>query len=308
MKVILTGATGFIGSAFLQALLGAGHDVTLVLRDVSDPWRIEAALPDVGVVYTDLLDQQVLLNAFEKQKADAVAHFAWHGVAGGHKNDDEQLTINLPVAENMLALGKQVQARTFMALGSQAEYGKVEGKIAETTDTCPETKYGEAKCKAREVAESFCARHDMRMQWFRLFSLYGPDEREPWLIPFLVRNLVQEGSCALTSCEQIRDYLYIDDAASAFREALEKGVEGVFHVASGRGVVLRNLVEQVQQMANPSADLGFGELEQRVDQPHELVADISSIQSVTCWKPEVNLDTGLKETVSSLLDEYQRIV
>jgi nucleoside-diphosphate-sugar epimerase len=178
--------------------------------------------------------------------------------------------------------------------------------VSETAPANPVTGYGLAKDEARKLVVQCCEASGLRHLWFRLFSLYGPGETEPWLIPSLVHALLKGEAFPLTPCEQVRDYLYVDDAAAAFLAAvLHHDVSGVFNVASGVGVTLRDVVTQVAHQVRPGASLGFGALPYRGDQPRTLVADVSKFRAATGWAPKVDLESGIRETVKFLLHEQQ---
>ena len=302
MNVLLTGGTGFIGAAFARELTAQGHRVVLLLRTVSDTRRIDDLLPGAKIIVSDFRDAATVVGQLAPHNVDAVAHMAWAGVPGGRSNDPAQLVVNLPILAFLLQIAREAHIHTFMALGSQAEYGRAEGLVSETHAVAPITLYGASKNIARLTAEAFCCASDIRLLWLRLFSLYGPGETRPWLIPSLVESLVEKRAFPMTACEQVRDYLHVGDAARAFVKALEtSSARGVYNVASGVGVQLRHLVETVKDAVDPAAELGFGDLEYRGDQPMVLYADTQAFHADTGWAPEVGLESGLKGTVESLL-------
>jgi nucleoside-diphosphate-sugar epimerase len=107
----------------------------------------------------------------------------------------------------------------------------------------------------------------------------------------------------MTAGEQVRDYLYVDDAAEAFLRSIETpSAQGVYNLASGKGVSLRVLVEKVRDLVDPDVALRLGELPYREDQSMNIVGDTSRLRSDTGWQPRTPLDEGLTLTVQALTD------
>lgn len=301
MKCFITGATGFIGSHLTQALISAGHEVTALLRPESDAWRLNAVLDRVRTVNGSFDQPDNLIRAVRMYSFDAVLHLAWKGVEGRNRFDEDQADVNLRVLDVVLTMAERMNVDVFMSMGSQAEYGCVEGLVDESHPLHPETRYAEAKCRAHDRIRSFCDEHSMRALWFRLFPVYGPLEREPWMIPSLINRISRGEHFPMTHAQQIRDYLFIKDAATAVRMSIEsERSHGVYNLASGRGVRLKDLVLKIKALINPHAHIGFGELPFREDQSMEMIGDISRLQRDVGWSPTTPLDQGLRETIEEL--------
>lgn len=286
-------------------LLSAGHEVTVLLRPESDTWRLRDIRDRLQMLNGSFDRPDDLLSAVHKHTCDAVVHLAWKGVAGRNRFDEDQVDVNLQVTDVVLAMAERMNAAVFMSMGSQAEYGRVEGRIDESHLLCPETRYAEAKCRAHDRVRSFCDERSIRALWFRLFPVYGPMEREPWMIPSLIGKISKGAPFPMTHAQQTRDYLFIKDAAEAVRLALEsEQVTGVYNLASGQGIRLKDLVLKIKALVNPDADIGFGDLPFREDQSMEIVGDIARIRRDTGWRPTTGLDQGLEETVQDLMRHY----
>jgi UDP-glucose 4-epimerase len=134
--------------------------------------------------------------------------------------------------------------------------------------------------------------------WVRVAAVYGPGDDPKHLIPSTIRSLLAGKKPALTRGEQKWDYLYVEDAARALARIAATGATGSLNLASGETVVIRELVEQIRALIDPSLPLGFGDDSYREDQVMNLEADITRLRSATGWKPEVGLEEGLRRTVA----------
>jgi nucleoside-diphosphate-sugar epimerase len=296
--VLLTGATGFLGSAVLRRLLADGpHTIAILIRAGSDPWRIAEMLSRVTQIEGALDNLSRAMPAIVQFAPEAVVHLAWAGVHNSARNDLEQAN-NLQNSVELLRLSHRAGARHWVALGSQAEYGPHSGPIREDSATRPTTLYGVTKLCCCLLTEKLCAALGMRFVWLRLFSSYGPGDHSDWMIPYLIRRLLQGERPSLTAGAQQWDYLYLTDAAEAVcRAVLSPRATGIYNLGSGETRPLRAIVERIRDLIDPRLPLGFGEIPYRPDQVMHLQADIARLQEDLGWSPCVALEEGLRRTV-----------
>lgn len=295
-RVLVTGGSGFVGSRVVRRLLDLGIDVGLLLRSEKTARRLEGLIGRCEVFGTDLADLRGIYPALKEFAPQGVVHLAWAGVGGADRNDSVQLC-NVSQAVDLFRLSREVGVAHFVGLGSQAEYGQMFGRVDETAPTRPTTLYGAVKLATGCVLERAASAGGCTCAWLRLFSSYGPDDAPGWLIPYLIRTLLAGEKPSLTACEQLWDYVHVDDAADAVVSALRGGVHGVFNVGSGSAPCLREVVELIRDYIDPSLPLGFGEVDYRPDQIMHLEADIRALRSATGWHPRVSLNAGLVSTI-----------
>jgi UDP-glucose 4-epimerase len=298
MKVLLTGASGFVGSHVLRRLLGEPRtEVAVFVRKPKEAWRIRDDLGRVRVFEIALEDAAGVESALEAFRPTHLAHLAWSGVLGRDRNDPAQQD-NVGHSLRLLEAALDSGARHFVGLGSQAEYGPCQARIDESTPTAPTTEYGRAKLSTCEQARSLCERRGARFAWLRLFSSYGPQDSPEWMIPYLALKLLHRERPAVTAAEQLWDYVYVDDAAAAIVAVLRSdSASGVFNLGSGSAPRLRDIIERVRDAIDPSLPVGFGEVAYRPDQVMHLEADIGRLARATGWGPQVGLDEGIRRTV-----------
>lgn len=298
MKIFLTGASGFVGANLLRELVERRqHEIAILLRSKESAWRIIDILPKVKVILGDLYRIESFETHLAALKPDVFIHLAWDGVLGNKRNSPIQWR-NIPATLELVEIASRVGAKHWIGLGSQAEYGPCENKINELSSTKPTTLYGMSKLATFNLAQRLCNDLGIRFGWLRLFSSYGPADNPNWMIPYLIESFLKRERPKVTRAEQLWDYIYIKDVATAIVALVESHeAAGVFNLGSGSAFHLRSVIEKIRNLVDPALPIGFGEVEYRQDQIMYLQADISRLKKYTGWNPIVDLDTGLKETV-----------
>jgi nucleoside-diphosphate-sugar epimerase len=299
MRLLLTGATGFLGSAVLRRLLAdESHAIAVLIRPRSDCWRIADLMSRVTPIEGTMETLAAAAPAIARFGPEGVVHLAWAGVSNRARNDPEQ-TNNLHNSLKLLRLSHRAGARHWLGLGSQAEYGPHAGPIREDAITRPTTLYGVTKLCCCLLTERLCAGWGLRFVWLRLFSAYGPGDHPAWMLPSLITGLLRGERPALTAGEQRWDYIYVTDAAEAvYQAAVSPKAAGVYNLGSGQVRTIRHIAERIREQIDPNLPLGFGEVPYRPDQVMHLQANIERLRQDLGWFPRVPLDLGLKQTVA----------
>lgn len=298
-KVFVTGCTGFVGSYVVEHLLRDPHrEVALLMRPGRDPWRLDpGVIARASVIRGDLERLDPLREPLARFEPDTVVHLAWEGVGPKERDDPRQLR-NIRTSIELLNFAHEVGAKSWVGMGSQAEYGPHMASLRETDATRPTTLYGASKLSVCHLARLGATQRQMRFVWLRLFSTYGPRDHPRWLIPYVAISLLKGERPKLTEGHQNWDYVYVTDIATAVVAVVDDvDAEGVYNVGSGRVVTVRRVVERIRDLIDSRLPVGFGELLYRPDQVMHLEADISRLQRATGWSPRVDLDRGLAETV-----------
>jgi nucleoside-diphosphate-sugar epimerase len=224
-RVLITGATGFIGRHCLPTLLASGYEVhTASTRATS------ANLPDVHVHQADLLEPAQVAALLANVQPSHLLHLAWYTQPGSYWTSLENIRwvqASLDLLQTFVAHGGQ---RVVMA-GSCAEYDLSYGYCAERiTPLRPTTMYGKAKHALQLLEDAFAEQTQISAAWGRLFFLYGPHEYPERLVAAVIRALLQKQPARCSHGNQIRDFLYVQDAANAFVALLESDVRGAVNI------------------------------------------------------------------------------
>ena len=298
MRLFITGISGFVGAATLSAALEAGHEVAAPVRPGSLARRLAQFEGRYRRLSLDLRDAAGVAAAMAEFAPDAVLHLAWWGVANSARFERRQVTDNIETGCALTEAAAASGARAFIGVGSQGEYG-AGSEMREDALPRPTSLYGAAKVAALFLTRQLAEQAGLRHAWLRLFSTYGPDDNDGWLIPMLVTEMLAGRRPRTTLGTQAWDWLHVDDVARAILAvAATPTAEGVFNLGSGRAVPVRSVVERIRDLAAPGMELTFGEIPFRPDQVMHMQADISRLTAVTGWAPRVPIEEGLAGTVA----------
>lgn len=291
-RLLITGASGMIGSAIVREALRQDFDITCLVRNNSA--RVKSIPQDARVHIVDC-DMAGYKELRLEGSYDIFMHLAWDKTSVGGRDDVDCQLKNIQYALDAVRLAKRCGCKVFIGAGSQAEYGVQGVPLTPELSVKPESGYGIAKFTAGKLAGMLCAQLGVRFNWLRILSVYGPGDGENTLISYVVRELKAGRSPELTKCEQTWDYLHCDDAARAFLAVAERGVPGkAYPLGGGKGHALSEYVKALQNRIAPNVLIKFGSKEYYPHQPMFLVADISELTADTGWKPEIKFSGGVK--------------
>jgi nucleoside-diphosphate-sugar epimerase len=296
--VLVSGATGFVGSYVARALLEQRREVAVLVRPRSDTRRIADLLPRLHPIVADLESLGGAARAIAAFAPAVTVHLAWAGVPGRDRDDPRQAA-NVYATTSLLDAVRAAGCRTWIGFGSQAEYGMTDLPLTEDAPTTPSTLYGMSKLCTGWLCRRICAMHGLRYVWLRLFSAYGPDDRPTWLIPHVIATLLRGECPRLTAGIQRCDYLFVEDVADAVvRLVAGPDAAGVFNVGSGEPQPVRRIVERIRDLIDPALPLTFGEIPYVPEQVMHLEADTTRLRKETGWTPRTSLDEGLRRTIA----------
>ena len=297
-RVTITGATGFIGSAIAREFLAQGYRVRVLTRANSDLSRLSGVKNSLELITYDQIRDEKLHSSGLLSSTEIFVHCAWRGVAGGERNEAFQITENISATIQSVELARQLGCTQWIGLGSQAEYGNLNCKIAEDSPLVPTTLYGKAKLSAGIAALALCDAYNMSGAWLRVFSTYGPGDAPHWFIPYVIRELLAGRAPRLTKCEQLWDYLYVDDAARAVSSVANAQASGTFNLGSGTTQSLKFYIETIGELLATSARPHYGAVEYRLDQVMHLEADVTRLRESAGWSPSISIKEGLARTIA----------
>lgn len=295
-RIIVTGATGAVGSAVVRCALKKDMDITCIVHCGSKRINNLPYSKKITIVERDLQDYDTLVL---EGKHDCFIHLAWEKTYGELRDDAEIQTRNINYTLSAVHLAKRCGCYVFVGAGSQAEYGVQSVDLTPSLPVSPESGYGIAKYAAGKLSAILCKNLGLRHNWVRILSVYGPNDGTNSLISYLIREFKAGKSPQLTKCEQIWDYLYADDAGDAILAITEYGKDGkAYPLGSGRGLKLSEYVKDIRNIINPSVDINFGAKEYYPHQPMHLVANINELTEDTGWKPKVHYKNGIKNIIN----------
>jgi UDP-glucose 4-epimerase len=299
-RVLVTGGPGFIGRHVILQGLRAGVEMhclsssrTLSGRVCSYQARLE--------------DAEQVRKILQAVKPEGIIHLAAAGVSHGSMDLGGLLLSNALGTSNLLAAAECCGSVESIAIaGSGAEYAPRDGPIHEEDPVAPLSPYGVTKAAATFCASLYARRLPITV--LRVFSVYGPGESAPRMVPYVIESARLGRPIELTACEQIRDYAYVEEVAESFWRVLSAGPHEttlrIMNVGSGKAIRLRELVTKLAALLRAEGfdpKIRFGAKPYRPDEPMVYLPDIARLKQVLAWHLRVGIDEGLKRTIDDRL-------
>lgn len=298
-RVLITGATGFIGRHLVERALCSGAVVTTLSRS-------RAMIPGASAhIALDLGSRSEVWKLIQGLEPAAILHAASSGVTE-KVEFSEMLLSNVAGTDNLLSAAASLSNPPSVVMaGSGFEYAAQSRPLTEDDPIFPASLHGITKAAATCCAANYA--NSLPITVLRPFNVYGPGERMPRLLPYIVQNARVGSPVEVTACEQIRDFIYVRDLASIFWRALESSPESgqlrTLNVGSGSPAPLRDFVwtvVRVLQEEGVTAQVNFGARPYRAGEPMYYAADTSRMAAILGNPPVTPLEVGVRDTVESL--------
>ena len=290
-RMLVTGATGFIGRHVLQPLVERGFEVHgMGIR--------EEAVPDVKSHTGDLMDCASTGALMQKISPTHLLHLAWDAEPGKYwtspKNMD-WVTASLRMYRAFVGAGGQ----RIVGAGTCAEYDWSHSLLDEMNTPCtPTTLYGSAKHGLHIILAAAARLDNVSLAWGRVFFLYGPGEKRGRLVSDIIAGLLSGQPVQTTAGTQIRDFLHVADVAGAFAALCDTAIEGPINIASGKPQSLAEVIGMVSEMTDKPHLLQLGARLTPPSDPSRLVAAVERLHGEVGFVPTFDLESGLRDTVS----------
>ena len=293
-RVLVTGASGFIGSHCLPALVKRDFEVHAVARKEQ-----EHESSAVHFHRLDLLDRDKIFELVSRVKPTHLLHLAWYAVPTKYWTSEQ----NLRWVQESLALFQAFVAaggRRIVGAGSCAEYewGGAQPLSERATPSKPSTLYGTCKHALQIILENYASQTGVSAAWGRIFFLYGPREYEARLVASVIRALLRGETARCSHGEQVRDFLYVEDVAEAFVALLDSEVQGPINIGSGKSIKLRDVTDEIGRQLDLPNLIQLNALPSSPDEPSVLVANVERLTNELKWKPVYGLQEGIEKTIA----------
>jgi nucleoside-diphosphate-sugar epimerase len=309
-RVVLTGATGFVGASLARRLLRDGHDVHLFVRPGYRSWRIQSIRNDVHLHEVDLTDESSLHAAVSATRPSWVFHLAAHGAYSAQTDVQEMLRTNVIGTVNLVNACIRVGFDAFVNTGSSSEYGYRDGAPSETEALEPNSHYAVTKASATMYCRYTAQSQGVHLPTLRLYSVYGPYEEPGRLMPSLIVRGLSGKFPPLVNPDIARDYVYADDVDEAYiRAASVEGQEpgAVYNVGTGVQTPLRDVVGVARDVLAIDDEPRWGSMPDRAWDTTVWMADNRRIQQVLGWQPYYGFRAGFTKTVDWFKTEAQSL-
>ena len=304
-RIVMTGASGFIGRHVAQELLALGAEVYALVRAFSPHRTLLPVHERFHMVDGSLKDVRLCVEA--AGEADGFLHFAWGGVNREEIDSPAVQAENVSDSLECLEAAKRLGCRIFMDAGSRVEYGIMADGIMEESREChPVNEYGKAKLEFYQQARRLCRQWGMTYYHLRFFSVYGRGDH-PWsIISTLVRDLPQGKTVSLSACLHRWNFMEISDAARAVVALYagsygREGEEYVINVASTDTRKLRSFVEEIHKLCGGKGRLEYGTFVQAKEGALSVCPTVEVLQRLTrgSWTEQVTFSKGIRRMLEN---------
>lgn len=292
-RIIVTGATGFIGRYAVAELAARGFEVHALSRRA-----VSKTTPQRAVHHSvDLFDATTTDALVAVIKPTHLLHLAWDVKPGEYWTSLN----NLSWVASSLTLFRSFHdagGRRAVFAGTCAEYDWSYALLSETeTPLRPRTLYGHAKNALREVIDAAGAASGVRTAYGRIFFLYGPGEPRARLVSDAFYALLAGRTMETTHGRQERDFMHVADVGAAFAALADSDVTGAVNIASGRCVPVRSILDTIGRLTGRPDLLALGARPSNPDEPPRLAADVTRLTHEVRFAPRYALDEGLSDTL-----------
>jgi nucleoside-diphosphate-sugar epimerase len=294
-KILITGASGFLGRHCIPLLIDRGYEIHAVFHN--RPFGFEAR-KNLFYHECDLLNAREHKKLLSGIKPSHFLHLAWYAVPGKYWTSLENINwvqASLGIIKEFMKHG----GRRLVCAGSSAEYDWSQGNCSEKyTSLNPTSLYGTCKNSLHDILRQLSKQEGLTYAWGRLFFVYGPHEYAERLVASTILTLLKNQEAHCKNPELIRDFLYIQDAADAFVSLLDGHVTGPVNIASGNPETIKDLVTRIAEKMNKRHLLRISEKVQQLNEPISLTADVDRLRHEVGWTPKYDVDRALDETIA----------
>jgi nucleoside-diphosphate-sugar epimerase len=296
MRILLTGASGFVGQAVLHALLQRRVDVVALSR----------TRPTIAAKHSnafewhsvDLMDHATTTKIVASSRANTIVHLAWtveHGAFWTAPANLDWVAATLHLARSAVQSG----IHRFVGVGTCYEYDwpATDNCNEQNTALKPAQLYGISKDATRRILEEFSTMHGLSMAWARLFFLYGPGEGAGRLVPSVASALAAGQPANCSSGTGLRDFMDVRDVGDGLAALALSDVNGPVNVASGDAISIADVARRLGRLADRPELVHIGALPDRHGEPPRIVADVTRLRNEVAFTPSRTIDQGLADAL-----------
>lgn len=308
MRVLVTGAAGFVGAVLARRLARDGHEIHALVRPGSDLWRLEGVEAQIHSV--DLAEEPAVGGVVAHIRPEWIFHLAAHGAYPWQSDFRAMVRTNvlgtIHLVESCVRFGFDALVNT----GSSSEYGFTDHAPSEDEEPRPSSDYAVTKLTATLYCRAAAARSGLSIPTLRLYSVYGPFEEPSRFVPQLAVRGLGKKLPPLVSPDVARDFVFVDDVVQAYLAAASRrGPEpgSVYNVGTGRQTSIREAVEVARRALSFDSIPEWGTMPNRAWDTSVWVANPKKIERELGWKPQRTFEEGFSRFVRWLSENPDRL-
>ena len=296
-KILITGATGFIGANLARKLVEDGHNVSILVRPEHKKWRIKDVENALEVVEADLKSKKDVERAVSRIKPDWIFHLAAYGAYSAQDDLKSIIETNIEGTINLVEASKKAGFESFVNVGSSSEYGFKDHAPKEDEFLDPNSYYALAKAFSSMFSRHVSIKEEINIVTLRPYSVYGPFEEPSRLIPTLIRKGMEGTYPPLVNPKTARDFIYVDDFIDACVKAAEKtdhDLGAIYNVGSEVQTALLEVVEVVKNVFQIKEEPEWGTMEQKSWDTDTWVSNSAKCRETLGWYAKYSFEQGFR--------------
>jgi len=301
LRIFITGGSGFIGSHLVARCLLEGARVAILHPKTHALWRLEDVKEKILVFEGSLTDQEKLRQIVHEFRPQVVLHLA--ALLSRERSleaSDELFNVHVNGTKLLVeSLMENSQLTRFVHMGTAEEYGRGEAPFRETQRELPVSPYSLTKLIATKIVEYAAREHGFPAVIVRPSVVYGPAQDFQMFVPSLIRSCLEKKDFDMTSGEQTRDFVFVEDLIEgmliAAQAPLDKGE--IINLGSGKEIPMKEVAVAVNEMMGSPMRLRFGAIPLRDNEIMRYRLDVARAKARLAWEPKVDLKQGLTKTI-----------
>ena len=297
--ILVTGASGFIGSHLLESLLELKYNIVIIERSDSNHERIKSVLKKVKIYYSDKNQTE---KAFENNKIDYVIHLATRYIKTHNSVEDVDSIVdtNVKFSSELCQYSIQYGVKGFINTGTFFEYKMQNRPIKENDIEEAYNLYSASKLAFQEILKYYAHNDGLKIVTLRLFSPFGDRDNEK-LMALLVNTLNSGQVLEFSGGKQQWNFTYIKDIVLAYIKTLEyiKKTEvknSIFNVGYDKVYSIKDIAKKLEKIAGKKFNILWGAKPYAENEIYYANCDNSKLKKILRWKPKYDIDYGLRKT------------
>lgn len=308
LKILITGATGFIGANVATYLAKEGHEIYGLSRNGEYNWRLKNERDKIKLVKSDISSYEKTYSTIENIKPDGIIHCAQYGAYPKEKSNKLMFETNNTGLFNILDLCTKFNFNWLINCGTSFEYDGSDESIKETIISNPHSYYGIFKATGTRMLDLYSKMITTKLMTLRIFQAYGPFEPKGRLVPYLLYNLINDLDVNLNNPYLERDFTYIKDITRAFfnsvkaMDHLEK--HEIINIGTGTYTSVQDFANNGKKVINSLSRIILDNQQTKPeDRINRIVADVSKAKMFLKWIPKYQVRDGIKDFATWLKDQ-----
>ena len=296
--LLIAGGTGFIGYHLALNLKKKGWKITSI--SLTKPKK-KRFIKGINYLLIDLTIKSQIKKKLKENFTHVVNLSGYTLNLYSKKYKKKIYNSHLKGTQNLIDFFSTKKIKSFIQIGSSAEYGNAQDPQKEITKCRPKNIYGKAKLKATKFTINFAKKNNFPANVIRLFQVYGPNQGDSRAVTQLMKYCIKDKIFPASDGKQVRDFCFIDDVVQAINLLLKKRISGkIINVGFGTGVSMKKLIFSIQYVAKGGRPK-LGLFKSRNHENPRLIPSILLAKKLLNWQPKTKLIQGLKKTKNFLV-------